>query len=538
VHLKFTLLGLWAALAFTLVAGCEKSGSQPAVSLTPTPLSPDTIVRVHWLGKNELGNRAGAFYFMRVWDLPSSAQLEAQTLTRFSTAPGHRLLGENGITNQIGAWLYPLLADAVWNESWLEVREAAHQPAETVWAIRLDTPHARLWETNLAAVVESLTGARPVAAPAGFGWSLEKQGPPAHVTLTRVGQWTLVSAGPDPNDLLNEVTARIQRDHTPYVSQTTDDWLEADADLPRLAAWLPQDWNLPAGLPQISVAVAGDGANVLTHGRLTFHGPLPLEIAPWTPPAGLIQEPLDSFTAIRGLQPWLSSLKMWHALPLEAPRQLYFWSIPGAPSQDYFAATLPDASNQVNRLTAHLMEESNPWLAARGYVKFEYLPDSSGVSWGNLPSIQPFFKFADAGSGLVFGGLLPDTTPGTNTQDNLYPRPSLSGLLGRISGETNLVYYDWELTGSRIEPCLYLGQVARVISRHAQLPEETVSVGWLRAIEPRLGSSTTTIICTGTNQLSFFRKSTVGFTGAELQLLADWLESPQFPSGLYSLSTP
>ena len=233
MHLKFTLLGLWAALVFTLVTGCEKSGSRPAVSLTPTPLSPDTIVRVHWLGKNELGNRAGAFYFMRVWDLPSSAQLEAQTLTRLSTAPGHRLLGENGVTNQTGAWLYPLLADAIWNESYVEIRQAGHQPAEFVLAIRLDTPHARLWETNLAAAAESLTGARPVAAPAGgFGWSLEKPGPPTRIALTRVGQWTLVSAGPDPNDLLDDVIASIQRDRTPYVSQATDDWLEVDRGPP------------------------------------------------------------------------------------------------------------------------------------------------------------------------------------------------------------------------------------------------------------------------------------------------------------------
>jgi hypothetical protein len=104
--------------------------------------------------------------------------------------------------------------------------------------------------------------------------------------------------------------------------------------------------------------------------------------------------------------------------------------------------------------------------------------------------------------------------------------------------ETNLVYYDWELTGSRIEPCLYLGQVSRVVSRHPQLPLDSLSVSWLKTIEPRLGPCTTTIACTGTNELSFYRKSTAGFTGAELQLLADWLESPQFPHGLYSLLTP
>ncbi len=178
--------------------------------------------------------------------------------------------------------------------------------------------------------------------------------------------------------------------------------------------------------------------------------------------------------------------------------------MPGAPSQAYFSALLPDASNQVDHLTTYLMEQSNPWLDARGYVKFQRLPEGNGVSWGNLPSIQPFLKSVDAaGGGMVFGGLLPDTNPGTNTQDNLYPRPAPSRLFDQLSTQTNLVYYDWELTGSRIQPCLYLGQVARVISRHPQLPEETVSVGWLQAIQPRLGPSTTTITCTGHQSTHF-----------------------------------
>ena len=173
-----------------------------------------------------------------------------------------------------------------------------------------------------------------------------------------------------------------------------------------------------------------------------------------------------------------------------------------------------------------------------GNVQFERLPESNGVSWGNMPSIQPFFKFVNAANGgVVFGGLLPDTTPGTNTQDNLYERPSRSRLFDQMSAQTNLVYYDWELTATRIEPCLYIGQVSRVVSHHAQLPLESTSLKWLKAIEPGLGDCTTIITCVGTNQLSFARKSTLGFTGAELQLLAGWLESPQFPGGLCSLPT-
>jgi hypothetical protein len=64
---------------------------------------------------------------------------------------------------------------------------------------------------------------------------------------------------------------------------------------------------------------------------------------------------------------------------------------------------------------------------------------------------------------------------------------------------------------------------------------DSASVNWLRTVKDRLGNSTTRIALTRPNQLTFDRTSTIGLTGAELNLLADWLESPNFPKGLYSL---
>jgi hypothetical protein len=43
---------------------------------------------------------------------------------------------------------------------------------------------------------------------------------------------------------------------------------------------------------------------------------------------------------------------------------------------------------------------------------------------------------------------------------------------------------------------------------------------------------------TGPAQLDFTRQSTVGFNALELHLLADWLESPQFPHGLHTFLAP
>jgi len=103
---------------------------------------------------------------------------------------------------------------------------------------------------------------------------------------------------------------------------------------------------------------------------------------------------------------------------------------------------------------------------------------------------------------------------------------------------TNLVYYDWEITGPLIESWLYISQVARIAFRHPQLSLESASIAWFRVLSARLDKSATVVTGTGTNQLSFIRKSTAGLTAPELHLLADWLESPQFPRGLHSFLAP
>ena len=102
----FALLS--AALAFS--AGCKKSekkeqgqaGGPKAVQKSAT--SPDTILRVHWLGKKRLAAETNAAAFMEIWNLPESAKLEAQTLDKLAVAPWHPWT-----TNQAPITNYPSL---------------------------------------------------------------------------------------------------------------------------------------------------------------------------------------------------------------------------------------------------------------------------------------------------------------------------------------------------------------------------------------------------------------------------------------------
>ena len=74
-----------------------------------------------------------------------------------------------------------------------------------------------------------------------------------------------------------------------------------------------------------------------------------------------------------------------------------------------------------------------------------------------------------------------------------------------------------------------LTQFALLITRHKQLDANSAAAKWLDLIGPRLGSSTTEVIQTGPQQLSFARNAPAGLTALELIALANWLQAPNFP---------
>src|SRR6516165_9585401 len=84
--------GLLAGLWLIAVGGCRKSSSSEAsagtetVSAQPKSLAPETVARVHWLGKKQLEGETNAAFFMSIWDLPESTKLEAQTLDKLALA--------------------------------------------------------------------------------------------------------------------------------------------------------------------------------------------------------------------------------------------------------------------------------------------------------------------------------------------------------------------------------------------------------------------------------------------------------------------
>jgi hypothetical protein len=531
-HVSFCLAALWV---FMVGNGCGKSTAQPPAP--PLPLSKDTVARIHWVGKKRLGVDATAYYLMRIWELPSSKQLENQTLNKLASAPAILPTQSANPNSQLNSMLLrQMLAAALQEECYFAIRQPTNKPPEMVFAIRLSATQDGYWKTNLGMLAQSLTGitALPMAGRLG-GWTIKKHDAPNLVEALRDGDWSFVGMAQDRNTLLEETIARTRQYHDPFTFQSTNNWLEADIDWSRVSDALGLKWGFPAGSPIISLAITGDGGNVLTRANLTFPEPLRIAANSWNVPTNLIRGPLTSFTAMRGIEPAIVSSKLWADFSSFArrsnspPNEFYFWSQSGA-FQTSFAAPVQDAAGRVRELTDQLITKANPWLAAHRYVSFERMLDANGFTWGNVSTVKPFLTAKEiGGQSFIFGGLLANADFATNP-------PARSGLFGEFAAQTNLVYFDWELTGQRVEPWLFITQMTRSLLHRSQLAMDSAGANWLGNIKQRLGESKTEISQTAPNQLSFTRKSTIGLTAPELHLLVDWLESPQFPAANYSLS--
>jgi hypothetical protein len=541
-----------------LAVGCKKS--TPAPPLLP-PAAPETVARVRWLGKQRLAADTNAASLMSIWNLAESRNLERIMLDRLAVG----LLTTNNvlaISNELSAaflqslvtnkpapgtnyyqarvtglpaLLRPLLEDLLDQESFLEVRQVTNQPGDLAFAIHLNAQRAGLWETNLAAVLESATGNRVSAAEGRTnGWQLQldhatrnTNDGPHQIELSRAGEWTLIGFGQRTNALAAELLGLVERTGLPFARTPKEFWLYVEGDLGRAAKALSLGWELPSDLPRVILALTGDGESVRTRAQLDFPRPLPPDLPQWNIPTNLVHDPLVSFTAIRGIGPWLSSQKLWQdILPGAQPNQLYFWAEQGLPFLDFFAARLPNASNQVSQLAVRLLERGNPWVAANSQGSFVRSTNGNGAMWKDLPLVEPFLESVPGSGGdLVYGGVIHDISSN---------RPP-AGLFVQITSPTNLVAYDWEMTGARVVQWLYFGQFFRLFLDRGQLPDKSASVAWINALEYRLGNCGTMVTRTGPAQLSVVRRSTMGLNSVEIHLLADWLESPKFPRGLNTI---
>src|SRR5436190_4060008 len=392
------------ALAFSVVllltGSCTKSERKAQESKSSEIPSAPVDARIHWLGKKNIAAATNSMGAMRIWREPESIRLEAHLLDKLSLAPWH--LWRPAAYTNAAALLRPLFNDVLENECHLEVRAATNQPGELAFAIRLSNDRAGMWETNLPAALEALTGIHPALVP--HGGSLKKHDAPNFVQWTRIEEWTVVGIGSETNTLFEDFGARIRRVHTPGMATVgAKPWIEADVDLRRVAAALSLPWNIPEDFPRIFLSAIGDGENVRTHGDFTFARPLALTLEPWDVPTNIVHGPLASFTAIRGLRTWLGSARRWNDLGFgEAPNRVFVWAGNALPMQTLFLAASANPSDQTSQISDSLLQNVSPWLKTNGSGYLKRSEEFNGVVWtGIMPFITPFVR---AETNYIMGG--------------------------------------------------------------------------------------------------------------------------------------
>ena len=484
--------------------GCLLLSGLTARLLAATPADPQPMARVHWLGLPKVTADVNSAHFMSVWRLPQTAALVNQTLDKMSRLPGH------GATNVASALLRPLLDDLITSEFYLEVYATSNSVAEIghrkwLLALRLPPDRARLWQANL-----------PKALP--------------EAVISTAGDWTVVGLG-------TGMAAPLPADFTARLRQPSkaNSWLAADLTPAGFTAIFPtalSALNLQPATFNLQLTLTGDVDQVRTRVTLDFSQPLNLTVPAWKVPTNLLHQPLGSFTAVRGLGPWLATLPVWQDLQLPAPpNQVFFWSQADIHFQTFFAAPFPAATNELARLAANLAPKANPWLATHGEGSFQWQSNPPSLEWKDALLFSPFLKPIQINQReYILGGLATYLEGGPQSA----PVENLSAALGT----PNLLYYQVEQTGHQVAENLFVLQMMRMVFHRAQIPFTSPVAVWLKNAESCIGASTTMVTQTGRAQLTLARTSTVGFTALELHLLADWLESPQFPRGLHTFLAP
>jgi hypothetical protein len=520
---KLITVSMLAALAAG--SGCRKSESAEMAS---TSVSSDVLAGYHFVGTASLASNSNASRLREVRALPETRKLEEQTLQKLAHAP-KVFFGDKITTQQDergAALLRPLLDDLIRSESFLQLRGPAIQQAEWMLMAQLPPDRLKAWSAALSELTRLWNLGSPTASSIeGFAASEVKRGAaPNLLRWLEAGQWFVLGVGQDNLPGVAAAARQIKATGRPIPVMSTN-WLETELNLPRLSAAL--ELSSAIEWPQAKLMIVGDGENLRSRMQMVFQEPVTGPLDPWQIPTNIIHEPLISFTAARGISPWLKNCATLDQLELTpAPNEVFFWAQGHVTFQSFVAFPLKDAAGKVERAARHAPSLFNTDWRKRGLAQIEWQTNTHELSW-RLPYAVPFLKSAASkGRELVVGGLFPPS-PLTN--------PPPAELISQVNNQPKLICYDWEITQARLASWRVIFQLYALVSGKSQFSTNNAALPWFLAAEPKLGNTATEIAANSPSEWSLTRKSHIGFTGVELVALALWLESTNFPKLSFEL---
>ncbi|MDB6022708.1 MAG: hypothetical protein JWQ04_2565 [Pedosphaera sp.] len=488
----------------------------------------DLIGRLHFAGTARLAADPYAAKLNEIGALPPTAELREKTLQKLATTP-FRLFQQklaNGNTNDYSRLIHPLLDDLLREESYMEMRGPSNAVPELMLAVHLSNDRAKAWHDNLAMVLASWTGipVKEIKGDGFTGWELRKHHDPNVIRCLRAGDWVLFGWGENELRLQPGFLQRIKETKRP-VETFKGDWLDAMMDWPTFMKYHPFTLPapLPAKLPKMHLTVQTEKNYLRPKLTMQFPEPLGLKLEPWSIPTKLIQNSPSSFTAVRGIGPWLSQFDIVRKCqPSSVPNQLTIWSMAKVPFETCVAAPVSGATNYLAQIAPRLVPVLNSTLTNRA-IASEVIWTNNQLYVVNMPFIGPYLRpIREPAGDFLLGGLFP-----TVKRTNSAPFPP--ALLHEIQSKPNLVYYGWENNEERLPQWGSLSQIYLITSAMQLPPAEAAGFKWLQAAKSKLGNCFTEVTLTAPDELTLVRNAPIGLTGLEMTALEYWVDSPEFP---------
>lgn len=527
--MRRNLLVFLAALG---LAGVSCGDRKPDPSSAPAPAANqpgepagEILARIHFIGTDQLLADTNAVTLMRMGSLNETAALKKDLLEKLATAPGRAMGLATNVTAELAAGMRPLLDDLIAAESYLEVRDREGGSPEWAVAVRLNEDRVKAWDAGLKGIGAGLGcgPATPLSVDGATGWEATTQGGKDVFRFIALEGWAVFGVGAGDRSLPGEMVASIGVSGVPAPGGT-EDALQVTIDFPKLVD--QTGWVRWAGLPFIDIQSRVTDDNVRSTGSLVFPEALSLKSEAWRIPTNTIHDPLVSFTAAKGIAPWLEKQAFYQAVKLkETPNQAFAWAMAGPFSLSHLAVPAPDSTNQMRALFPRLDQLSQEELKKRGLGSITNVAKSTMSQWIDAIPIaaRPYLRTSEEPTDdFLMMGLLP-------VGHGQFTNPPPAALVAHVAKKENLIYYDWEITQARLSQLKLVFQFASWLSARPKLAANTAADKWVNAIGASLGNTATEITLASPRELKLVRRSHLGLSAFELMSLAYWAGGDEFP---------
>jgi hypothetical protein len=389
----------------------------------------------------------------------------------------------------------PLVAEILNNESC-----ATFSATSFLMAVRLDSQHFPLWEKNMRKL-----------------FSADGKKDSGSFLVSREGDWFLFGRGELAIPMRDEYLQRI-KEHNRPVPSLARTWMEGDFDLAALSPCLPA-WMKLFKPAKIHLTVTPGSDELQLNARVSYPAPVEWNPAHWIFPKNLVQNPLISFTAGQNVSAFLQVSPQFlnlDASPLT--NQFYAWAMSQMLMQSYMAWPVSNSSNALEKLSKELLPIANPVLKDFDGAQILDQRDASKLVLSGLrviaPTIEPIHE--DRADFLLLA-LFPRVP---------FPQPPPGQLWTHLQSRTNLVYYDWEMTGPRLQQWRLLSGMLWY-QPNANINESLESIvakeKFLGDLGNGIGKTVTEVTRESPTEFSISRAGPLGFTGLEMVLLSGWL---------------